>query len=279
MTCDAFRAWLAAPPPRRTLVMGVLNVTPDSFSDGGRYLDADLAIAAAKQMIADGADLIDIGGESTRPGAVRVPEVEQIRRVLPVIQAIATDITVSIDTTLSTVANAALDAGACVINDVSAGCDDPLMPAVVASNGCPIILMHTQGTPQTMQDAPAYNDVVAEVRQALLERVKFFENAHVNSSRILIDPGIGFGKTVEHNLKLLKHLDQFTATGYPLLVGTSRKRFIGSVLNLPDPANRLIGTAATVAWAAIQRASIVRVHDVNEMKQVVTMIEAIQNVE
>jgi dihydropteroate synthase len=259
--------------------MGVLNVTPDSFSDGGLHLDRDRAVAAAQAMIEAGADLIDIGGESTRPGAARIDDAEQIRRVIPVIQAVAkTGVTISIDTTRSNVAHAAIDAGASIVNDISAGREDPAIIALVASLAAPVILMHMQGTPATMQANPTYANVVADVHQHLIERARVFENAGVKHSDILIDPGIGFGKTAEHNLLLLKHLDQLVSTGYAVLIGTSRKGFIGKILNQPNPADRVMGTAATVAYAVAKGASIVRVHDVGQMKQVVTMIDAIANV-
>lgn len=256
--------------------MGVLNVTPDSFSDGGLHLDADRAVDAAHAMIGAGADLIDVGGESTRPGAARIDDAEQIRRVIPVIDAIAkTGVTISIDTTRSSVARAALDAGASVVNDISAGREDPQIVALVATRAVPIILMHMQGSPATMQNNPIYTDVVTEVRDHLINRASVLEQAGVKPANILIDPGIGFGKTTTHNLQLLKHLDQLVLADYPVLVGTSRKGFIGKVLDQPDPADRLMGTAATVAWSIAKGASIVRVHDVAQMKQVAAMIDAI----
>lgn len=277
MNVPDFHHWLAH-PPRRTLVMGVVNVTPDSFSDGGMYLDASRAIDAAKQMIDDGADLIDIGGESTRPGAQRVLAHEQIRRVVPVIKAIAPlGITLSIDTTLAEVASAALDAGAGVVNDISAGTEDAGIAPVVASRGCPVVLMHMQGTPATMQANPTYADVVEEVRTYLLARAAAFVQAGVARSKIILDPGIGFGKTLQHNLQLLKHVPKFVETGYPILIGTSRKGFIGKILDLPDPATRVHGTAATVAWSVIHGAGIVRVHEVRAMRQTVTMLESISD--
>ncbi len=275
MNVPDYHHWLAH-PPRRTLVMGVVNVTPDSFSDGGMYLDASRAIDAAKRMIDDGADLIDIGGESTRPGAQRVLAHEQIRRVVPVIKAVAPlGVTLSVDTTLADVASAALDVGASIVNDISAGTEDPGIATVVARRGCPVVLMHMQGTPATMQANPTYADVVEEVRTYLLARAAAFAQAGVERSKIILDPGIGFGKTLEHNLQLLKHLPRFVETGHPVLIGTSRKGFIGKILDLPNPADRVHGTAATVAWSVLHGAAIVRVHDVKAMRQTVTMVEAI----
>ena len=256
--------------------MGVLNITPDSFSDGGQFSAVDQAIRHAEQMLADGADLIDIGGESTRPGAARVPADEQIRRVSGAIVAIAKlGATISIDTTRSAVAAAALDHGAAIVNDVSAGRDDPAMASLVAQRGCPVALMHMPGDPATMQSLAHYADVVAEVRDDLLARANVFETAGVDRRRILLDPGIGFGKNIDHNLQLLRRLDAFVATGYPLLLGVSRKAFIGTITNKPNPADRVFGTAAAVAWCVANGASIVRVHDVAEMRQVVDVISAI----
>lgn len=259
--------------------MGVLNVTPDSFSDGGRYLQTDQAIHVAKQMIEQGADLIDVGGESTRPGALRVPADEQIRRVIPVIRALAEmNIAISVDTTQSRVASVALDEGACAINDISAGTDDPEMIRLTSCRGCPVILMHMQGTPETMQVNPTYQDVVQEVKDYLLDRARTFETQGVDRHKIILDPGIGFGKTLEHNLLLLKHLSRLVETGYPVLIGTSRKGFIGRVLNLPEPSDRLYGSLASVVWSVSQGVSIVRVHDVLPSRQAVTLIESIRHV-
>lgn len=268
--------WLGQ-TPRRCLVMGVLNVTPDSFSDGGRYLDPAAAVDHALRLIADGADILDIGGESARPGSLPVPSAEQIQRIVPVIQAIRqkTDALISVDTTRADVAQAALDAGADILNDISAGRDDPAMLPLAADRRAPIVLMHMQGTPRTMQQNPYYEDVVAEVCAFLRQRTQAALDCGVERHRILLDPGIGFGKTVTHNLTLLQRLDDLAAIGQPLLIGTSRKAFIGTITNQPDPANRVFGTAATVAWAVAHGAGIVRVHDVNPMAQVVTMTQAI----
>jgi dihydropteroate synthase len=257
--------------------MGVLNVTPDSFSDGGRFLDPQAACLHAKQMAGAGAAIIDIGGESTRPGADPVAPEEQIRRIVPVIAAIRPEIDalISVDTTSSRVAQAALDAGADLINDISAGTADPALLPLVAQRQVPIILMHMKGQPKTMQQEPHYDDVVAEVAGYLRIRILAAQDAGIAPHRILIDPGIGFGKTLEHNLALLRHLPTLAQLGQPILIGTSRKRFIGALTNQPDPAQRLFGTAATIAWSATNAAAIVRVHDVGEMKQVVDVIEAI----
>src|SRR5437867_3187048 len=276
-----FNTWLSD-RRRRPLLMAVLNVTPDSFSDGGRFLDPVAAVTHALAMEAQGADLIDVGGESTRPGSQPVDATEQIRRVVPVIRAVRdrlTDVTLSIDTTRAEVAAAALDAGADMVNDVSAGRDDPELLTLAARRTCPIVLMHMQGTPATMQLNPTYLDVVREVGDFLGDRLAVAADAGVNPAKVLLDPGIGFGKTVEHNLELLRRLDQLEATGRPLVVGTSRKGFIGRVLGeagSPDPSARLFGTAATVAWAVANGAAVVRVHDVGPMAQVVRMVRSIQ---
>ncbi|HYO09981.1 MAG TPA: dihydropteroate synthase [Tepidisphaeraceae bacterium] len=273
-----FDLWLSDSQRRRPLVMGVLNVTPDSFSDGGHFASADAAVAHARAMVDAGADLIDVGGESTRPGASPVPDDEQVRRVVPVIGEIARLATiVSIDTTRATVAAAALDAGAGVVNDVTAGRDDPAMLPLIARRGAAVILMHMLGTPRTMQDDPRYADVVTEVADFLRERTVAAQTAGVMLERILLDPGIGFGKLIGHNLELLRRQDELTALGRPLVIGTSRKGFIGTLTGEPEPARRLFGTAATVAWAVAHGAAIVRVHDVRAMAQVVRTIDAIRS--
>ena len=257
--------------------MGVLNVTPDSFSDGGRFATVEAAVERARAMVAEGAEMIDIGGESTRPGSQPVPAEEQIRRVGPVIERIATlPATISIDTTRAAVAQAVLDAGAAVVNDISAGRDDPALLPLVAQRGCPIILMHMQGTPATMQQAPHYQDVVAEVAAFLRERVEAAAAAGVDRGRILIDPGIGFGKLLTHNLELLRRQRELIdAVGRPAVIGTSRKGFIGKITGVEQPDQRLFGTAAAVAWTVANGAAVVRVHDVKAMQQVVAMTRAI----
>ncbi len=255
------------------LVMGVLNVTPDSFSDGGEFFDADKAVAHGLQMAADGAAIIDVGGESTRPGSAPVLPGEQIRRVMPVIDALCekTDVPVSIDTYKFEVAKAALQAGAGMINDITA-LSDERMGELAAERRVPIVLMHMQGTPATMQIEPKYDDVVGEVLEFLLGRAKKAEKRGVSKDMIFIDPGIGFGKTTEHNLSLLRNIDKFVAAGYRVLVGTSRKRFIGQITGKEKPAERIFGTAATVALCAAAGVSIVRVHDVAEMVDVVKAV-------
>jgi dihydropteroate synthase len=272
-----FDAWMLD-PARPPLVMGVLNVTPDSFSDGGRWADPRVAVDHALEMIEAGADLIDIGGESTRPGAAPVDDDEQVRRVVPVIQPLArqTRAVLSIDTTRSAVAQQALDAGAYLVNDISAGRDDPDMFHCISLRRVPVILMHMLGKPMTMQQAPAYEDVTAEVAGFLNDRVIEAGVAGIDVDRILLDPGIGFGKTVEHNLELLRRLRELTVLGRPLVVGTSRKTFIGRVTGADEPSRRVFGTAATVAWSVANGAAMVRVHDVEPMTQVVRMIRAIQ---
>ena len=261
--------------------MGVLNVTPDSFSDGGNFLDVNTAVQHAREMARAGADIIDIGGESTRPGATTVSAEEELRRVLPVVERLR-DLVVSVDTTKSVVAEKALAAGARIVNDISALRFDPRMVDVVRDTGAGVVLMHMQGAPQTMQQGPRYDDVVAEVRSFLAERIALAGSQGLKKSQIAVDPGIGFGKTVEHNLQLLAHLGEFRSLGCPVVVGTSRKSFIGKVLadrsgeRAGGADGRLWGTAATVAWAVAQGARVVRVHDVAEMSDVVRLVEAIQ---
>lgn len=260
----------------RVLVMGILNVTPDSFSDGGLFLDKGAAAARAARMLEEGADIIDVGGESTRPGAEEVPVADEIARVIPAVEAIAsTGATVSIDTTKAEVARAALDAGAVIVNDVTALRGDPMMLDLVAESSAGVVLMHMLGNPRTMQANPTYGNVVTEVRDALIGWASDALAAGVPDAAIVLDPGIGFGKTREHNLQLLKGLPLLCEPGFPILIGTSRKSFIGTTLDLPV-TERLEGTAATVAWSVANGASIVRVHDVKEMVRVVRMTEAIK---
>ena len=259
----------------RTLIMGVVNVTPDSFSDGGRFLGADRAVAHGRRLHADGADLVDVGGESTRPGAAAVPAAEEIRRVVPVIAGLVeAGVPVSVDTSKLEVAAAALAEGAVAVNDITA-LADPEMAALVAETGCGAVLMHMQGTPRTMQDHPSYIDVAVEVRDYLMEQAAAAQEAGVDRQRICIDPGIGFGKAQRHNLQLLARLDLLVATGYPVLVGTSRKSFLGRILDEPDPAERDVATAATVAIAATRGAALVRVHNVEMTRQAVLIADAI----
>jgi dihydropteroate synthase len=265
----------------RTLIMGVLNVTPDSFSDGGTFLDVNTAVEHAREMAGAGADIIDIGGESTRPGATPVSAEEELRRVLPVVERLG-DLVVSVDTTKSVVAEKALAAGGRIVNDISALRFDPRMIDVVRDAGAGVVLMHMQGVPQTMQQDPWYDDVIAEVRSFLAERIAFAESQGLKKSQIAVDPGIGFGKTMEHNLQLLARLGEFGSLGCPVVIGTSRKSFLDKVLaatgtrRVGEADARLWGTAATVAWAVVQGARVVRVHDVAEMSDVVRMVETIR---
>ncbi len=258
------------------LVMGILNVTPDSFSDGGLFLDAERAVAHGLEMAAQGAALIDVGGESTRPGAQAVPPAEQIRRVVPIIGALAEkiDIPISIDTHHVEVARAALMVGASILNDITA-LSDKQMAELAAQQQVPVVLMHMQGTPATMQVEPRYEDVVTEVRDFLLARCERARSFGIAKERLFIDPGIGFGKTLQHNLLLLRHLDALVATGYRVLVGSSRKAFLGKLTGKEKPADRIFSTAATVALCAAAGVSIVRVHDVAEMADVVKVTNAI----
>ena len=269
--------------------MGVLNVTPDSFSDGGKFFDVKHAVAHGRALAQAGADIIDIGGESTQPGAALVSAKEELRRVLPVIEQLLSGAPsgralplISIDTTKAVVAERALAAGARIVNDISALRFDARMADVVRDTGAGVVLMHMQGTPATMQVAPRYDDVVAEVRTFLAERIAFADSRGIKKSQIAVDPGIGFGKTVAHNLQLLAQLEEFRALGCPILIGTSRKAFIGKVLNPIgakqgcESQERLWGTAATVAWAVAHGANIVRVHDVTGMVEVVRMVEALR---
>lgn len=261
---------------KRAHYMGIVNVTPDSFSDGGLFFDADAAVEHGRRLVAEGADVLDVGGESTRPGAEPVDAGEEKRRVLPVIEGLAraTGVPISVDTTKAEVARAALDAGASIVNDVSAGRFDPDMLPLVAERGVPVVLMHMRGEPRTMQQDPVYRDVVGEVSAFLAERARGARALGVPASRIVIDPGFGFGKTREHNLVLLRRLRELTRLGYPVLAGTSRKSFIGLTLDLPVE-ERIEGTAATVALAVAAGAAILRVHDVGPMRRVGGMVEAV----
>lgn len=258
------------------IVMGVLNVTPDSFSNGGKFFDTDKAIKHGLQMAADGAAIIDVGGESTRPGAEPISIEEQIKRVIPVIEALANkiNIPISIDTYNYEVTKAALNAGAAMLNDITA-LSDERMGKLAAEQQVPVVLMHMQGTPATMQAEPKYEDVVSEVLEFLLKQAKRAEKFGIPKERIFIDPGIGFGKTLEHNLELLRNIHKFVATGYRVCIGTSRKSFVGKLTGKENPANRIFGTAATVALCVAAGVSIVRVHDVAEMVDVVNVSRAI----
>lgn len=255
-------------------VMGILNVTPDSFSDGGAFLDPVAAIDQGQALVADGADLIDVGGESTRPGAPPVPADEERRRVEPVIAALAgAGVTVSVDTSKASVARAALDAGAAYVNDVTAFRGDPEMARLVAERGVTCCLMHMLGDPRTMQDDPRYGDVVADVKSFLEERLAAAVAAGVAEERVHLDPGIGFGKTVDHNLELLRRLDELAALGRPLVIGTSRKSFLGHVTGR-EVEDRLAGTIATNVLALERGARIFRVHDVGPVRDALAVAAA-----
>ncbi len=261
------------------IVMGILNVTPDSFSDGGQFFDAEKAIEHGLKMANDGAVIIDVGGESTRPGSESVSTAQQIKRVVPVIKALCqkTDVPVSIDTYNVDVAEAALDVGAGIINDITA-LSDERMGKLAAERKVPVVLMHMQGTPATMQAEPKYDDVVCEVLEFLLRRAKRAEQFGISKERIFVDPGIGFGKTLEHNLLLLKNIYKFVDSGYRVLVGTSRKAFIGKITGRNNPSERIFGTVGTVALCAAAGVSIVRVHDVAEMVDVVKIVNQVGNI-
>lgn len=259
------------------LIMGILNVTPDSFSDGGQFFNVDSAVAHGVEMADAGAAIIDIGAESTRPGSESVTPAQQIDRAIPVIEKLSkkVDIPISIDTYNVEVAKAALAAGASIINDITALGDND-MARLAADEDVPVILMHMQGTPSNMQKEPKYDDVVTEVLQFLLERARKAEEFGIAKEKIFIDPGIGFGKTLEHNLELLRNIDKFIAGGYRVLTGTSRKSFIGTITNKLSPAERVFGTAATVAHSVLAGVSIVRVHDVEQMADVVKISIALK---
>jgi dihydropteroate synthase len=244
-------------------IMGVVNVTPDSFSDGGRFLAADAALEQALTLVRQGASIVDIGGESTRPGSEPVSADEELRRVLPVIEALAgsVGVPISVDTMKADVARRALAAGATMINDVSALRYDDAMLDVVAGTGCPVCIMHMQGMPKTMQEDPRYDDVVGEVLRFLEERLAYLAGRGVREEQVMVDPGIGFGKTVAHNLALLDGLSRFTALGRPVLLGASRKRFLGAILGA-EPGERVIGTVATTVIGFLAGAHVFRVHDV-----------------
>lgn len=257
------------PLKERTLIMGILNVTPDSFSDGGRYNTVENAVAQARRLVEDGADILDIGGESTRPGSAAVPLEEELQRILPVIEAVSRelDTPISVDTYKPEAAKLALEAGASIINDIWGFRRDRRMAEVAAAYGCPVVLMHNR-------ENPVYADFLEDVKRDLLESVAIAKEAGVDPSRIILDPGIGFAKNQEENLYMLRHLGEFAALGYPVLLGTSRKRVIRNVLDVrTDEADS--GTAATVAWGIAQGMNIMRVHDVLGMARVARMTDAI----
>lgn len=264
------------PTEKRTCIMGILNTTPDSFSDGGLYSDPARAAERAREMVSQGADIIDIGGESSRPGSERISAEEEIKRVVPVIKAIAKDIDVpiSIDTYKAQVARCALEEGAVIVNDITALRGDGDMARTVAEFDAAVVLMHMKGDPGTMQDDPSYDDVIEEIKAYLSDSVEIAEACGIDPEKIIVDPGIGFGKTIEHNLKILRDLASFRTLEKPILVGSSRKAFIGSLTG-KDTGERVFGTAATLTAAIMNGADIVRVHDISQMRDVVSVSDAI----
>lgn len=264
----------------KPMLMGILNVTPDSFSDGGKFNSIESALRQTGIMLEEGADIIDIGGESTRPGSDPVSPDDQIQRVIPVIEAIreqfSRQATISIDTTSSVVARYALDAGADLINDVSGGVNDPAILDLAAKKSVPIILMHSKGSPKTMQDEPFYDDVVPEVITFLKARITAASQAGIPEHNIIIDPGIGFGKRKQDNLELLANLNKFSDLGFPVLLGASRKRFMGSICNVSDPSELVTATAVTTALGVMAGVKIFRVHDIKENKQALDVAWAIK---
>ncbi len=279
----AHRGWILATRTgtidmaRRTALMGIVNVTPDSFSDGGRYFDSEKAIAHGVDLAREGADVIDVGGESTRPGARPVSVREEMERVLPVIRGLrrAVSVPISVDTYKTDVARAALDEGADMVNDISALRFDPGMVSLVAAEKVPVVLMHMQGTPRTMQQRPQYQDVVEEVKEFLLSRIRFALEAGVEPNRMIIDPGIGFGKELEHNLALLRGLPALASLGRPLLVGPSRKTFIGKILSV-GPEERLEGSLAAAVAAVLAGANMIRTHDVKGARRAIRIADALR---
>ena len=259
--------------------MAVLNVTPDSFSDGGKYYSKRRAIARAVEMAAEGADIIDVGGESTRPGARDISADEESARILPVIEALSKrlKIPISVDTRKAKVAEGALRAGARIVNDVSGLRYDPGMAKVAAKYGATVIVMHMKGTPRDMQKSPRYGDLIQEIKSGLRGSIKLARKAGIKDGKIIVDPGIGFGKTVAHNLQILNRLGEFKDLGMPVCVGTSRKSFIGRILDIPDSGGRLAGTMATCAVAIIRGADILRVHDVREAVQAAVITDSIMS--
>jgi len=261
---------------RKTAIMGVLNVTPDSFYDGGRYTRQDKALRRAEQMIEEGVDIIDVGGESTRPGSERVGLEEEIKRVIPIIEKIREnfDLPISIDTYKAEVARQAIEAGANMVNDISGLRFDPKLKEVVAKCDVPVVITHIKGTPKDMQDNPQYGCLMGEIISYLRESIRMAEEAGISSNKIIIDPGIGFGKTTEHNLRIIKRLPELKSLGKPILIGASRKSFIGNVLKLPV-SERLEGSLAVASLSVFQGANIIRTHDVRETRRVVDLIRAI----
>ncbi len=274
---ESFQSWCAN-PDKETLVMGIINVTPDSFSDGGKFYDPRKALEHASNLIDDGADILDIGGESTRPGAVQVPALEELKRVLPVIESIRSkysDILISIDTTKSIVAQRAVEVGADIINDVSGLSFDIDMPRIIAKLKVPVIIMHMKGNPRNMQVNPEYKDLINDILLFFAEKIEISVSAGINHNMIILDPGLGFGKTVQHNFHLLSKLNEFNKLGLPIMIGPSRKSFIGVTLDAPVE-DRIDGTSAAVSAGIMNGARIVRVHDVRIMKRVATIADRIR---
>jgi dihydropteroate synthase len=268
----------AVPLGDRTLVMGIVNVTPDSFSDGGMLSDAAAAVKHGLRLLEEGADVVDVGGESTRPGSDPVSAAEELQRVLPVVEGLrreAPEALLSVDTRKADVARAAITAGADVVNDVGAGADPGMFDAV-ASTGAGLVLVHMRGEPKTMQEDPVYEDVVAEVRAFLGERIEAATAAGIARDRLCADPGIGFGKTTDHNLAVLRSIASFRDLGVPILVGASRKRFLGELSGTDDPTDRLDGSVAAAVWCASQGVELVRVHDVGPTVRALRVVEAIE---
>jgi dihydropteroate synthase len=263
---------------KKTYVMGVLNVTPDSFSDGGLFLDARAAVDQGVRMVEDGADIIDIGGESTRPGSDPLPLEEEIRRTVPVIEALAgkVPVPISIDTYKAEVARQALEAGASMVNDISAMRFDPAMPEVISKYNVPVVIMHIKGTPKNMQVNPTYESLVPEIIDYFRICLRFARKSGIRDEMIIVDPGLGFGKTFDHNMEIINCLEEFSVLGRPLLIGPSRKAFLGKILGGAQPGERLEGTAAAVAVSIMKGANIIRVHDVKEMAKVARVADAIK---
>jgi len=263
---------------QKTYIMGILNVTPDSFSDGGQFFNKDKAVEQAFRMIEDGADIIDVGGESTRPGAAEVSVKEEIKRVVPIIKAITkqASVPVSIDTYKASVAEAAVSAGASMINDISGLRFDPEMPDIAAKSKVPVVIMHIKGTPKNMQRNPYYKALIPEIMDYLREGISIARRSGISDEKIIIDPGIGFGKTVAHNLEIINRLNEFTGFEKPILLGHSRKAFIGNILDDAPVADRLEGTAAAAAIGIFNGANIIRVHDIKEMASVARIADEIK---
>ena len=261
----------------RTYIMGILNVTPDSFSDGGQFNHLETALTQAQRMIDRGADIIDIGGQSTRPNAKQITLEEELTRVIPVIESLRkiSDIPISIDTTRAIVAEKSIEVGADIVNDISGGTFDPQMLVTVASLQVPIILMHIKGTPETMQQLTDYEDLIGEITAFFQERIKSLIEAGIKKEHIILDPGIGFAKNYEQNITILKNIKEFKKLNFPLLIGTSRKSFIGKILNRENPQERIWGTAATCSYAITNGADILRVHDVKQMYDIARVTDAL----